>query len=136
MRVSEARAHHLAANGFSEAAYTDRWLRGPLGIPIFNPAARRRAIKLHDLHHLATGYGTSLRGEAEISAWELGGGCRDYWVAWLLDGAAALLGLVIAPRRTWRAFRRGRRATNLYHLGWSDDLLEMQLDELKMLIEG
>ena len=29
----------------------------------------------HDLHHVATGYGTGLIGEAEISAYELRAGC-------------------------------------------------------------
>ncbi|AUX38490.1 uncharacterized protein SOCE836_107340 [Sorangium cellulosum] len=29
------------------------------------------------MHHVPTGYDTSTTGEFEISAWELGAGCKD-----------------------------------------------------------
>ncbi len=64
----------------------------------------------HDLHHLATGYGTDMRGEAEISAWELRGGVRSlglYTGCIVLSGA--LLGLLLAPIRTIRAWRANAR---------------------------
>jgi hypothetical protein len=38
---------------------------------------------------------------------------------------AVAIGVLIAPRRVWRAFLQGRRCSNLYHLGidtrWPDD---------------
>jgi hypothetical protein len=85
-------------------------------VPVWfpNTDARRRAVRLHDLHHLATGYETSLVGEAEIGAWELAGGCKRYPAAWVLNIAAVLLGLLVAPRCTWRAFLRGRHSETLY----------------------
>lgn len=63
----------------------------------------------HDLHHVATGYGTTLVGEAEIGAWELASGCRHYYVAWILNLGAVVTGLFLAPRRVVRAFQRGWR---------------------------
>ena len=39
--------------------------------PLPNPPSRQIAVRLHDLHHVVTGYGTDPVGEAEISAWEL-----------------------------------------------------------------
>jgi hypothetical protein len=68
-----------------------------------NPPRHRWALMLHDLHHVATGYGTDSVGEAEISAWELRGGVRAlglYTGSIVLS--AALLGLLLAPLRTLR----------------------------------
>src|SRR2546426_2460170 len=67
--------------------------------------------------HVATGYDTTLVGEAEIGAWELASGCRHYYAAWILNLGAVVTGLFLAPGRVVRAFQRGRRCTNLYHLG-------------------
>ena len=55
-----------------------------------------------------TGYGTDLYGEIEVSAWECRRGLRSLglYVASLVAGFA-LLGFLIAPRRTWRAWTRG-----------------------------
>src|SRR5579871_6284939 len=120
--VRDARARHFADNGFSDAAYTSRWWY----FPIPNPPGRKRAIPLHDLHHVVTGYATTFVGEAEISAWELGAGCGDHLFVWWIAASAAVVGLVIAPLRTIRAFRRGRRCRSLYntHRRWHDGLLD------------
>ena len=135
MRVLEARDRYFADNGFSEESYQDRWVRlkvGPIPIVTPNPPFRRRAIPLHDLHHVATGYDTSWRGEAEISAWELGAGCGSYTAARLYGMGALAIGLIIAPRRSFRAFVRGRHATSLYCTGgWSNELLALDVDQLR-----
>ncbi len=133
--VRDARAEYFAANGFSDAGYTDSWVSlgklGPIPLGFPNTAARKRAIPLHDLHHVATGYATNWIGEAEISAWEIGGGCTDYWAAWFLNAGGLSYGLVLAPRRIYRAFMRGRHSRPLYHVGWSDSLLELSVGDLK-----
>jgi hypothetical protein len=132
--VRAARQRYYDDNGFSEAAYRERWVKlklGPVRFVFPNTASRRRAIPLHDLHHIATGYATTVVGEAEISAWEFGRGCHDYWAAWVLDLIGLGGGLLLAPRRTYRAFVRGRHSTNLYQTGWSDDLLDLTIDELR-----
>jgi hypothetical protein len=132
--VREARDRYFRDNGFSEAGYTARWVKlrvGPIPLAFPNTRARRRAVPLHDLHHVATGYATSWTGEAEISAWELAAGCGRYWAAWMLDIGGALVGVLIAPRRTWRAFRRGRRCRSLYRAELTGDLLDMPVAELR-----
>jgi hypothetical protein len=138
VRVSEARDEYLARNGFSIAAYEDRWVRvklGPIPIVFPNVASRRRAIRFHDLHHVLTGYPTTVRGEAQIGAWEIAATFGDrgprYWAAWLLNSMMTLLGLVIAPRLVVRAFRRGLRCTSLYRLGWSEELLGRDVEQLQ-----
>jgi hypothetical protein len=132
--VRDARAHYFADNGFSEASYRDRWVKlkiGPLPFAFPNTASRRRAVPLHDLHHVATGYATTLSGEAEIGAYELAGGCGRHAAAWVLNAGAFASGLALAPRRTYRAFVRGRHARTLYRDGWRDDLLAMTVGELR-----
>jgi hypothetical protein len=133
--VRAARDEYFAANGFSEAGYTAAWISvgkiGPIPVGFPNSASRKRAIPLHDLHHVATGYATSWVGEAEIGAWEIGGGCTDHWAAWMLNAGAFGYGLVIAPRRTYRAFVRGRKSRTLYHTGWDDSLLALSVAELR-----
>jgi hypothetical protein len=132
--VADARQRYFDANGFSEAAYADRWVTIPLGrlnVRLPSTAGRRRAIPLHDLHHVATGYDTSLIGEAEIGAWELAAGCHDHHAAWIYNGMAVATGLVLAPRRVLAAWRRGRRSSTLYRGEYSPALLQLRLSELR-----
>ncbi len=137
MIVRDARAQYFAANGFSEASYRDRWARfkiGPIPLAFPNTASRQRAIPMHDLHHVATGYPTTLLGEAEIGAWEVAGGCTDHWAAWVLNASGFGYGLLFAPRRMYRAFMSGRHSTTLYHVGMSDELLALEVPELRRRI--
>ena len=138
MTLREAREEYFAANGFSVAGYQDRWIRvklGPIPITFYNVGSRRRAVPFHDLHHVLTGYGTDVRGEAQMGAWELAATFPDrgltYWAGWMLNAFMVALGLVIAPRLVVRAFRRGRRCSSVYRLGWSEALLDMDVDEVK-----
>ena len=125
----EARAQYFRENGIDEdGGYAQKWVRiklGPVPILFPNTTGRRAALLQHDLHHVATGYDTTLVGEAEIGAWELASGCRDYYAAWILNLGAVVTGLVLAPRQVVRAFQLGRHCTNLYHLGvdadWPDE---------------
>jgi len=115
--VGETLQHHLVENGFpADGGLSEKWgvVRvGPIPICIPNIKARRRATPIHDLNHVLSGYGHDAIGEAEISAFELGGGCKTYWVAWMLDWGALLLG-ISKPKRLFAAFVRGRRIGNLY----------------------
>jgi hypothetical protein len=127
--LREERARYFAANGFAkDGGYSARWVALRLGcVPVAvlpNTAARVRAVRLHDLHHVLTGYATTWSGEAEIAAWELASGCGRYGAAWVLNGLALLYGLFLCPRRLAAAWRRGRRSRNLYHEGWRDALLD------------
>ena len=134
MTVREARAAYYESNGFSEPSTSRRWewvKLGPIGIPILNTRARVRALECHDVHHLATGYKTDWRGEAEQSAWELGAGCHRYWFAWGINALGLAMGAVIAPVRTWRAFRRGLSCTTLYSGPFDPAVLDLSLDALR-----
>ena len=136
--LAEARRRFFRDNGFGEdGGYTQRffWLGWKwLPIPVPNTAARIRAVRLHDLHHIAAEFPTTWRGEAEIAAWELGGGCGGYLAAWVLNLSGIVIGLIIAPRATWRAFLCGRRTRNLYHGAFREELLQAPLGELRSLL--
>lgn len=141
--VRRARDAYLAENGFTVEAYDAAWTDGSvLGIPLKVPNTPRHrwAIMRHDLHHVATGYGTDMIGEAEISAWELRG-ARElglYVSTIVLFGA--LLGAVRAPLRTMAAFRAGKGARLLYRRDEDqpdaayDALLGLTVGELRALL--
>ncbi|MBE2248863.1 MAG: hypothetical protein IAE78_04880 [Myxococcus sp.] len=104
---------------------------GPLPMPFPNTDARRRTVKLHDLHHVLTGYRTDILGEFEISAWELAAGCGRFGVAWYLNLMGLTAGLVSAPGRTLRAFARGRHSDTLYTALSFDEVLDQPVDEVR-----
>ena len=116
--LREALERHLLEHGFPpDGGAGEKWgvVRiGPVPVCVPNIPARRRATAVHDLNHVLAGYGHDAVGEAEIGAWELGGGCGRYWVAWILNWSAMVLGLFTAPGRLLRAFARGRQSGNLY----------------------
>jgi hypothetical protein len=128
MTLADARAAFFAASHLGpDGGYGARWVRvesRPIPFYFPNTACRVAAAKLHDLHHVATGYGVDWPGEAEIAAWEIASGCGRYGWAWILNLGAFTIGLFLSPRRTFRAFVRGRRATtNLYHAGFAETQL-------------
>src|SRR5438552_3344172 len=111
-----------------ECGYRDRWVRiETKPIPFYFPnwPSRVEAARLHDLHHIVAGYETDWPGEGEIAAWEIASGCARYHAAWILNLGAFGAGLVIAPKRLFRAFLRGRYAkTNLYKTGFDESRLD------------
>ena len=116
--MREARSRYFDQNRLGpDGGYDAAWAELKLGaipFPFPNTAARTRAAKVHDLHHIVTGYGTGLVGEFEIAAWELGAGCGPYVAAWGLNLGSLAGGLLVAPDRTFRAFVRGRNSESLY----------------------
>lgn len=138
LSMREARDRYFRDNGFGpDGGYTSPWVElrlGPVPLPFPNTAARKKAVPLHDLHHIVTGYATDWRGEAEISAWEIGAGCGAMVVAWQLNLSMMLVGTAIAPRRTFRAFVRGRRSRSFYRAAY-EPLLASTVREAQALAE-
>jgi hypothetical protein len=134
--VRAGRDAYLRENGFTVEAYDEpRTKASLLGIDfsVPNTPRHRVAIMRHDLHHVLTGYGTDIVGEAEVSAWELRRGLRglDLYVSSLVVGLA-LLGLVIAPARTIRAWRRSGACASLFPDSRPyEDILAMSIGELR-----
>jgi hypothetical protein len=94
---------------------TVRVYTGCLLVPLPNIETRSRYLKYHDLHHLMTGYSVGRLGEGEVSAWELGTGSMLVSpTLGFMNLIALSTGLVLKPRRMWRAFRKGCASRNLY----------------------
>ena len=132
--LREALQDHLAEEGFpADGGSSERWVTlriGPLPVCFPNLAVRRKATLPHDLNHVISGYGHDLVGEAEIGAWELGGGCGPYVAAWVLTASALIPGVVMAPRRMFAAFVRGRHTGNLLSRDFVE-FLDRPLDDVR-----
>ncbi len=132
--VLEAREQYFAMSGFNADTYTDNWVRLPiLGFQLRLPnfSARKKAVPLHDIDHILTGYKTDWKGEGLISAYELGTGCGRYWAAWAINLQGILIGLIHSPAEALRAFARGRRSKGVYRFSSYEDLLSKQVTELR-----
>jgi hypothetical protein len=131
----DARKQYFDENHFGDdGGYSKKWVKlmiGPLPMAIPNTSGRVDAVRFHDLHHVLTGYNTDFAGEFEISAWELASGCADKYAAWVLNLGGMLAGAVIWPRRTWRAWVRGRRSRNLYRVPFEDALLRRTVGDAR-----
>jgi len=127
LTLRDARELYFAHNDFGPNGGYDAnwvWLKvGFLPVAIPNVQARVRAVKIHDLHHVVTGYDTDMMGELRIAAWEIGGGCGSFVAAWVLNLWGLFLGLFYDVRSVRDAFIRGRRGENLYHEPFDDALL-------------
>jgi hypothetical protein len=128
--VRAGRDRYLAENSFTLDGYR---------APLYGLALGKWTIRLpnpgllpwHDLHHVATGYGTGLIGEAEISAFELRAGCRGVLVFILCIGAIGLA-MFIAPHRILMAWKLARGKHTLYRTKIPyDELLDMSIEELR-----
>jgi hypothetical protein len=138
--VQEARASYFQRAGFPpDGGYSKSFVElgrlGPIPLGFPNTDSRRRAVVLHDLHHIATGYQTDWAGEGEISAWEIATGCGRYGFAWFINLQGMVMGWVVAPGRTWRAFLRGRHSKSLYREGYSDAVLGERVAALRARLE-
>jgi hypothetical protein len=138
MTLRAARDRFLAERGSSAAEYDERvaWFPVPytrFHYPVFNTPGRRWGVMRHDLHHVVTGYATDWFGEFEIAAWECATGLGRRPIVWFICVQMLVLGMLISPRRTWRAFQRGK-ATRCNLLGEEivyEDLMEMSVGEAR-----
>ena len=121
---------YLADNGYNLDGYTDRRFKvsvGPLVLNFPNPGK----LPYHDLHHVVSGYGTGLVGEAEESVYELRGGCPTTLILFLCLGSIAI-GAALSPRRVWRAWREVQGTTTLYASTIPyETLMEMNIYDLR-----
>ena len=97
---------------------------------------RRKALLLHDIHHLITGYKSDFKGETEISSWEIGSGCQHYWAAWILDSYGMTWGFWFNLPGIFKAFVRGRHSKNLYmDFLPADKALDMTVAQIQQALQ-
>lgn len=136
MTLRQARDRYLADAGFSTDTYVEDWVDiqlGPLPLRLPSTTARKRVLPVHDIHHALTGYRADLLGEAEIGAWELGSGLGPHTVGYVLDLLTLSWSPLLAPRRVFRAFVRGRHSGNFYRaaLPLPASLLDEDVDAVR-----
>ncbi len=137
--VDRALSEYLCENGFTREEYDKKttpasFLGVKFSVP--NTPTHRWAIMLHDLHHVATGFGTDLISEGEISMWEARGGLRrlGLYVGGII-ASGTMLAVFGAPTRALAAFRAGKRGRVLWAMDANyDDLLAMTVGELRSLL--
>lgn len=98
-----------------------------LYIPNFE--TRKKVVLKHDIHHVVTGYSAVMKGETEISAWELSTGCTHNWFAFIINTLGMMSGVPFNLRGIWRAWMRGRTTNNLYNEKYKLDALQNQTVE-------
>jgi hypothetical protein len=106
-------ASRLPADGGRGARHWKLEL-GPLALRLRNFEWRRRALPYHDLHHVLTGYACTPGGELEMAAWEFAAGRFPSVLSTLFCLPLVGAGALVAPRRSFRAFVRGRHSRTLY----------------------
>ncbi len=128
MTVQQVLDNYLEGLGLSRS---DKWfclLIGGLRIPYFPRYPLRHFLTIHDVHHIMTGYSTSITDEIYLIGWELmsGGWGRHNW--WYFGKPLSLVVLfLISPVRVWSALSTGARHRNLYSFEL-DELLEMDYE--------
>ena len=118
----------------AEKLYRDDWFRfyvGHRSFRVFKLGGAIHSVAVHDAHHLITGYGTDMRGEAELTGWELAsGGCGRHWVMWIDRLIAMPTLMLFFPRASLRAIRRGLKERILYRLDF-EKALRTEFDEVR-----
>jgi hypothetical protein len=133
--VEDALRQHYAASGLPAdgGRFADTWTLKlePLSLRLRNFEWRQRALQRHDVHHLLTGYACTPIGEMEMAAWEFAAGPFPSVLSTAFCLPLVAVGALIAPRRSFAAFARGRRSRTLYALPSSPDLASLALSTLR-----
>jgi len=120
--------------GINDTSVKVELLKG-ISVYIPNIEARKKVILKHDMHHVLTGYPGAMKGETEISAWEISTGCRHSWLALTLNYFGMLGGVLFNLKGVWMAYLRGKASRNLYKIEYTDEqLLNMNVSELRKKI--
>ena len=118
MKVKDALQLYFTKYHFKDGGYHDRYFRIKIGrvfIPVPNTKGRIDAVKMHDIHHILTGYPALWKGEVMIAGWELSSGCGKYYMAWILNTGSFLAGLFLYPCALYSGLVAGSKIkTNLY----------------------
>jgi hypothetical protein len=136
LTLREARAVFYRGNGCAQdgGAHDQTW--SPLAcrdLKVYLPNFqwRRRALPLHDLHHVITGYEFSPRGEFQVAAWEFAAGRYPSALSTFFCLPLVCLGAAVIPRKTFAAFIRGRHSKTLYSPLDVDTLLDRTVGDVR-----
>jgi hypothetical protein len=138
--IRDALTQHYVAHGLPlDGGASNPWFNvriGPMTIPLPNPPARRRAVVMHDINHIVTGYNTTFsEGEMSIAAFEVGAGCGRLAIVWFINLSLLALALVVHPRIAFAGFVRGRRSASIYaNIEDATTLNEMSVERVRSIL--
>ena len=108
------------AHKTQEEWYQENWIKGKIlgiKIPLFPVYHDKNTLRHHDALHVITGYGTDLKGELELVAWELGSnGCGNNFLRILHRLYFLPFCILMHPIACFKSFRRGKRCQTFYHI--------------------
>lgn len=137
LKIKDALQLYFSKYHFENGGYHLKYFKikvGSLFIILPNWNDRVATAKFHDIHHVLTEYPATLKGEAEIGAWEIASGCDRYYVAWFFNLGAFFYGLFCFPKAIFNAFMNARKCrTNLYHnnMVYDETLLNKTVGEMR-----
>ena len=111
--------------GIDDPSVKVELLKG-VNIYIPNLESRKKVVLKHDMHHLLTGYPLNMKGETEISSWELSTGCNHNWFAYGINTLGMITGIPFNPIGIWKAWKRGKHTRNLYNEKYQEEVLMNQ----------
>jgi len=138
--IRDALTQHYVKHGLPlDGGASNPWFNvhiGPMTIRLPNPPARRRAVVMHDINHIVTGYNTTFsEGEMSIAAFEVGAGCGRLAIVWFINLSLLAIALVVHPRVAFAGFVRGRRSASIYaNVKDATALGEMSVDRVRALL--
>lgn len=143
MKIRTLIARHIEDNDLLPGSSSlgqwqnQKWVKLRVGnrlLPVFPIEPIRDQLNKHDVHHILTNYHTTWEGEFELAAWEVAsGGCHLNMLFWVDRIVNLLLGLVLCPKATLKALRRGWGSRNLYRVDF-EEVLEMEVSDLNRLL--
>lgn len=127
-------SHDLPSDGGAK----DKFNEAKIGKFSFKyPNLDGKALILHDINHPITGYTTNWTGECEVSAWELAsGGRKGYPRTWIYPISLVILGLIICPKRTLKAYKSGLGKQNSFIISNSTDIFNLTKKQVLTHING
>lgn len=131
----QIRDHDLCPGAVTVDDWMDKkWLTAKLDsgvVKVLPVWGVKNALSMHDMHHVLTDYDTSVDGEIELAAWELGsGGCGYNPLLWIDRLLLAAYGLLVRRSLTTAAFQRGKGCSNLFGRKLAE-VLELEVASLK-----
>ena len=136
-QVAERLSLCIVPEGDAKVASKWWWfeVRG-VKIYCYNFAWRRKAIAHHDLHHIVTGYPSTLIGEMQVATWEFAAGRYPNIFATLFCLPLVAVGVAIVPKKVWRAFVNGWHSRSLFSTPVTSELLSMKFMDLREQTTG
>lgn len=136
MKVREKLVEFYTVNNLRrDGGVNDDWNKFKIGhLSFFLPNLNKKGYLLHDVNHLLSGYDIDWYSEFETAAWEIAsGGRKGFLLSWFYPIAGCLMGLIVIPKRTMAAYKKGKIRKNAHILSIDNNVLDMDLDKLRSL---